>query len=297
MTPRLRFWLALTVLAAPSAQAAFNPLAGLSFVRWTDPQEAAYSLDVPRGWSVQGGTTRPYAGSGALSQTLLRSPDGRITIRIGDVNLPTTFVVPNATLASLGYGEGSRPSSSSQVLHYLSGLDFAAYYVAQTLGGQCAEIKRTAARSYPDYVRQLPALRYLRPSAYTAGDFSFTCRSNAGILSGYAYAETYASAYQGTGTAWAVARLQGFTAPPGQTNLAFAVLAHALSTTRLNAQWFAGESRQQGVTAQMQQQSIDSSARIMNTILDEHLRATQRAGTEPQKGYPAPYYTPPTNRR
>ena len=284
--------LALSSLVLSVGVAAPNPLAGLAFVRWTDPQEAAYSFEVPRGWQVRGGTVRPYAGSGAVSESVMTSPDGRVTIRLGDVGLPTSFAVPNATLTSLGYGEGSRPNQSSQVLRYLPGAEFAAYYVKASLGAQCAALTRTGGQSYPDYVRHLPNIQLLRPSAYTAGDFSFTCRTNAGTLSGYAYAETYATDYQGSGAVWAVARLQGFTAPSAQVNLAFAVLAHALSTTRLNPQWFAAESRQQGLTAQMQQQSISYSATIMNTILDEHLKATQRAGTEPQKGYPAPYYAP-----
>ncbi|WP_425145061.1 hypothetical protein [Deinococcus sp.] len=289
--------LALVTLAATtSAQAATNPLAGLTFTRWTDPQEGAYSLEVPRGWRVQGGTTRPNGGTGALSQTLLSSPDGRISIRMGDVNLPTSFVVPNDSLTSLGYGEGSRPSSSSMVLRYLQASDFAAYYVSQTLGNTCANLARSGARSYPEYVRTLPTLQYLHPSDYSAGDFSFTCRNNAGVLAGYAYAETYATNYQGTGTAWAVVQLRGYTAPPNQANLALGVLSHAIATVRLNPQWYASEFRGQQQVAQMQQQSIGYSASIMNFIYDEHVKATQRAGTEPQKGYEAPYYTPPTNR-
>ena len=265
-------------------------------MRWTDPQEGAYSLEVPRGWRVQGGTVRPNGGTGALSQTLLSSPDGRVSIRIGDVGLPTSFMLPSDSLASLGYGEGSRPSSGSQVLRYLPGADFAAYYVQQTVSGLCSDLKRTGGNSYPDYVRRLPTLQYLRPAAYDAGDLFFSCRSAQGTLAGYAYAETYASSYGSTGSAWAVTRLQGYTAPPAQSTLALAVLTHALATLHVNPQWFAGESRQQGVTAQMQQQSLAYTARLMNDILDNHMRATQRAGTEPEKGYPAPYYAPPTNR-
>ena len=275
--------------------AAPNPLAGLAFVRWTDPQEAAYSFEVPRGWQVRGGTVRLYAGSGAVSESVMTSPDGRVTIRLGDVGVADQLrrAERHPDLTRLRRRQPPQPRES-QVLRYLPGAEFAAYYVKASLGAQCAALTRTGGQSYPDYVRHLPNIQLLRPSAYTAGDFSFTCRTNAGTLSGYAYAETYATDYQGSGAVWAVARLQGFTAPSAQVNLAFAVLAHALSTTRLNPQWFAAESRQRGFC-----NSTDAAAvhLLQRHHHEHHLgrappKPKQRAGTEPQKGYPAPYYAP-----
>jgi hypothetical protein len=69
--------------AAPPAPSA------LSFVRFTDPTEGAFTLEVPRGWQVRGGLN--HAGLGDFRWFVeARSPDG-ITIIQGDPNCPQIF--------------------------------------------------------------------------------------------------------------------------------------------------------------------------------------------------------------
>ena len=243
-----------------------DPLQGLNFRRWTDPNEGAYSLEVPVGWQVQGGTFRPEGGTGALAQTVITSPDGKVAVRFGDVQVPTSFVVPNATLESLGYGEGSRPSSSSMVLHYMTGSEFAAYYAQQSLGQACSNLKIAGLGNHPEYIRQLVNSGLSTFAAHTAGDARFQC-SNARV--GYMFSETYAVNYQGTGTSWAVAKLFGFLAVPEQNALGYAILRRGLTSTRINPAWYGGELAQQKRTAAMQQRYAEYSAKLVQQTDEE----------------------------
>lgn len=250
---------------------------GLRFQQWSDPREGAFSLEVPAGWKISGGTVRPYAGAGGVSEVLIASPDGGVTVRLGDVNLPGTFLVPNETMSSLGCNEGCRPSSSALVLRYLSGQDFASYYVGQTMRQYCSSLGWTRKGSYPDYVRrqaQLMAQYGMNPFAsHTAGDVNYICKANGGTWVGYFFAETYAVNYQGTGTAWAVARLQGYTTTPERAALADAVLQRAITTMRTNPQWFKGEQEQAQRTVQMQLKYNAYTAYVMQLMYDRRLAA------------------------
>jgi hypothetical protein len=212
---------------------------------------------------------RPYGGTGAVSQFVLTSPDNKVSVRFGDVQLPTTFIVPNETLSSLGYGEGSRPSNNSIVLHYMTGSDFAAYYVQQTLQQTCSSMTLLARANHPEYVNHLVKSGISNLAAHTAGDVSFRCDASGGARLGYAFSETYAVNYQGTGTAWAVAKLFGFLAAPDQNALAYAIVRRVLSSTRVNPQWYGGEVRQQQRTAAMQQRYAEYTADLVQRTYEQ----------------------------
>ena len=271
-------WALLGVLGVAVAQG------GLKFQRWTDPREGAFSFEVPAGWQVQGGTFRPYAGTGAVTQVVIASPDGQVRVRFGDVNLPTTFVEPNQTLASLGYGEGSRPSASSMVLRYLSGTDFSGYYVQQMMGRSCNSIGWTRKGNYPDYVRkqnQVAAQAGIQMfAAYTAGDISYKCKAGGKVLVGYQYAETYAVAYQGTANAWAIRQTYGFTSTPEQAAVANAVMTRALLTSRINPQWFFGEVGYQQRLLKMQERYYRYTADLMQASYEDRLKAIDKWAKE-----------------
>ena len=93
-----------TVAIDPPGRVAQRPsasTAGLSFVPWTDPREGAFRVEVPRGWKVDGGAFRagPTDTRTALSVT---SPDGGISISVGDSRLPGLCIAPNRITAMSG---------------------------------------------------------------------------------------------------------------------------------------------------------------------------------------------------
>lgn len=253
-----------------------DPLAGLTFRRWSDPKEGAFSLEAPVGWHVTGGTFRARAGTGATAQIVLTSPDGRTVVRFGDVNLPTTFLLPTPTLASLGYGEGSRASASVMILRFMSGSDFAAHYVGQTIGRNCAGLRWLRRGEYPDYIRRMAQAGISNFSAHTAGDVSYSCRIAARPAVGYQFSETYATTYQGAGTAWAVRQLFGFTAPPDGVALANAVLQRAIASNQVNPQWYGGEIASQRRTAEMQRRYIESTSGLMQQTYEQRMAVLGR---------------------
>src|SRR6266478_2622410 len=61
--------------------------AALSFVTWKEPNEGAYTINVPQGWKISGGIRRrtPVDVRSAVNVV---SPDGTIHIFIGDYDVP-----------------------------------------------------------------------------------------------------------------------------------------------------------------------------------------------------------------
>ena len=104
----------LTSFRYTQPAAAARPAAGprLDYVRWQDPKENAFSVEVPRGWSVTGGMFRfaPVDTRGAVELT---SPDGQIRITSGDAEI-STHTVPTQILAMTGFREGSWYSPSTK---------------------------------------------------------------------------------------------------------------------------------------------------------------------------------------
>src|SRR5580704_8341671 len=65
----------------------------VAWVKFTDPLEQAFTLEVPQGWTVKGGMFR-LGYSDHREMVDMTSPDGKINIRIGDLSIPVYFL-PN----------------------------------------------------------------------------------------------------------------------------------------------------------------------------------------------------------
>jgi hypothetical protein len=66
---------------------------GLVWVKFEDPLEQAFSVEVPRGWTVRGGLFR-MGFSDERPMVDLTSPDGRVNVRLGDLSIPA-YTIPN----------------------------------------------------------------------------------------------------------------------------------------------------------------------------------------------------------
>ena len=64
-------------------------------MRYYDPSEHSFSLEVPRGWSVEGGMYR-FGYFDVRATVDLRSPDGNIILRFDDANIPP-YACPDPT--------------------------------------------------------------------------------------------------------------------------------------------------------------------------------------------------------
>lgn len=232
---------------APAANPARGPQ--LDYVRWHDPKENAFSIEVPRGWTVTGGLFR-FAPVDTRAAVSLVSPDGRIHIDSGDAEIPT-YTTPTQMLAMTGFREGSWYSPgygvNMIVSRYVPGVVYAAQYVQRKIAARCPGLQIQDSRDRPDLARQLGQLNMQSgfvSQQLTVGDVAFTCGDS---MRGVYLAGTVLTATAGTeGGLWNVKHLIGYTAPAGQVSTAEAVLRRLIESAQVNPEWFR---MQQGVTA------------------------------------------------
>ncbi len=220
---------------------AFDPLAGLRFGRWIDPTERAFSAEVPADWRVYGGIRR-LSPTRRVDEIVAQSPDGQVLVRSGDVNVPTQYVEPNATLISLGSRVGQMVAGGYLMIPFMPGVAFASNYVEMTAGRSCGNLRWLRQTDRADYVRTLAAQGLLlQGNHYTAGEVIYTCQANDQTYVGYVFAETSLNPNPGVGNVWSLQRLYGFSAPVNRATQADAVLQRMQATFSINPQWWAAE--------------------------------------------------------
>ncbi|MBU1694765.1 MAG: hypothetical protein KJ726_04790 [Verrucomicrobia bacterium] len=227
---------------------------GVKYVRWADPREQAFSLEIPQGWNIEGGLYRAASVDTRIG-FVLTSPDGDIRLTGGDWELPT-FTEPNQMLMMTGFREGSWYSPgygvNFLVRRYVPGTAFAQEYVASKITRGGSDLRFTESRDRPDAVETFNQINaqygQLGMSIFfTAGEVFFTFRQNGRDLEGYYFAATRRIQPPGMPSGlWNAEYLFGCIAPPTKKALAEEVLAHMVKTFELNPQWLA---MQQGIAA------------------------------------------------
>ena len=124
---------------------------GISWTRFEDPAEHAFTLQVPRGWKVVGGAYRfgPLDPRAIVDMT---APDGKPNLRFGDANVPP-FATLNSSMRSLGWQEG-RPYSPNGVAkevvaNYRPGWVFADLYGQARFSQACQSLKLKEMKQVP----------------------------------------------------------------------------------------------------------------------------------------------------
>jgi len=255
------------------AQQAQGPT--LSYVRWQDPRENAFSLDVPSQWRVNGGMFR-FASVDTRSAVEAVAPDGQVRIVLGDAEVPP-FTEPNPMLAMGGFREGSwySPGYGVQMLvrSYASGTAFAAEQVRNKLARECADVSPTETRDRPDLVQAINAVyaQYGQlgiSMQLTAGEIAFTCRRGNQPMQGYYFAATQLTRGQGPGL-WSVPYMGGYLATAEESGLAQAAFEHMVKSVEVNPQWAAMQSHLAGETSRIVSRTHQE---ISNLIDDTYWR-------------------------
>lgn len=257
------------ITGAPAGSA---PQVATSYVRWQDPREQAFSLEVPAGWQATGGLFR-HASVDTRVGLLVRSPDGQVTLSAGDAEIPP-FTEPNQTLEWTGFHEGSWYSPgyglNMMVRRYMSGVDFAREYVASKVAQSCSDLQFSEARDRPDIAQLLDGI-YRQVGgvvnmSLSTGEVAFACSAGGGSMRGYYFAGTLHTQGQGFGQ-WNVEYLHGFLSTVAKADEAQAALAHMVQTFRINPAW---ASMQQNITAQTSQIVSQTNAEISKIIDDSY---------------------------
>jgi hypothetical protein len=217
-------------LVSDHAAAATPP--AVSYVRFEDPGEHAFAMEVPSGWKVIGGMYR----FGKLDPRLMVdmvSPDGKIDLRVGDYHVPP-FSVPTPLGERLGFVEGKpySPNGAAQsiIAKYRPGWVFADLYGQGRFSGLCQHLNLKSMK------QETPPLLIQPPETGTAGDVLYSCDSPSGQLVAYVFAQTQLYEANGIGV-WYVTVLYSFLAPPDQADTAMKILIHSFASIQANPQW------------------------------------------------------------
>lgn len=232
--------------AAPVHAVNVNPSGAiLMFAPWRDPKEGAFTLNVPQGWQVSGGTFRTSAID---PRHTLRasSPDGGIQILMGDSNL-VPREVPNRMLGYAGMREGQVTQGAwggpLLIARYQTGMQFAENYVRSAL---CREPQITASGILAEATHDLneQAIAYGRsmnmPAQANVGEVRFRC----GTQTGYVRASTVIGGPPNGAQIWTVLELSGFIVNnPSQATFARYILDNVVSSLKVSTEWEARQAQ------------------------------------------------------
>jgi hypothetical protein len=217
----------------------------MSFVKWSDPHEGAFTVSVPQGWQVIGGTYR-LSTEDVRYGVVLESPDGQVRASIGD-SVVGAFTQPTQALAATGLREGGYQTLTDgtrvEVLRYLSGQQFARSYVETLVSRQCSKPQIVSNNTREDMAAnfgQSAANEGFVDALLTAGDVSFTCNLDGRPVKGKLIAATIRMA-PNVSPLWFVYRLFGYIASTGREQDGENVLMQMIQSWRLSPEWQAAQ--------------------------------------------------------
>lgn len=208
--------------------------AQIGWVRFQDPIENAFTLDVPQGWTAKGGLFR-MGYSDARPMVDLQSPDGRINVRLRDISIPSYFV-PNQLHSREGEIYDLGAQAQLTVARYRSAQEYATIYAQSRFRNACTALTPQPSDSAAPVRDFLP--EDVTPIRSSVGQATYRCDSNRGAMVAYVYART--SLYQGL---WQVQTLASFIAPAAQVPLARSVLQRASESFTVLPQWLQYQKR------------------------------------------------------
>ena len=259
----------------------------VSWTQFQDPMEHAFGVDVPQGWTVRGGLFR-LGYSDERPMVDLRSPDGAIEIRLGDVAIPS-YTVPNQYHAHEGEVYDLGAQARLIVARYRTGPEFAVLYSHARFAGDCRNPQPDAddaGLTVPDY---LPQQQNVAQSS--SGEIAWRCDTQSGPRLAFAYTKT--ALYQGI---WQVPTLLSFVALPEKAALARNIALHCARSLTISPAWLEYQkrmdaegleyqrTRQQGRIGELQTQAQQFEARMQamqnQVSAFEHHQAAQAAQVE-----------------
>jgi hypothetical protein len=205
-----------------------QPSANVSWIQFQDPMEHAFGVEVPQGWTVRGGLFR-LGYSDERPMVDLRSPDGLIEIRLGDVAIPS-YTLPNQYHAYEGEVYDLGAQARLIVARYRSGPEFAVLYSHARFGSNCRNPQpgpADAGFAVPDYLPQEQSA-----SQSSAGQIAYRCETQSGKRVAFAYTKT--ALYQGI---WQVPTIVSFVAPPEKAAMARTLLLHCVHSLAIAPAW------------------------------------------------------------
>ncbi len=231
---------AVPAAAPPASNTTPNAApAAITYVTWQDPAENAFSVSLPSGWPVNGGTQRttqvePHYVIRAIS------PDGGVHMFVDD---PSILIreVPTAATQRVGERAGMVVPATwgGQILmeQYLPAPQSAQQYVQQSVCPTATQFQGGIIQSQTQDLNQefIPIAQAEGKQVHIdAGELAFKCGANIG----YVYAITEEASQPGAPlTLWLIYRIAGYVATPQESGLAANAMQTLLATFRMNPAW------------------------------------------------------------
>ncbi len=281
-------WALLMTLCCTAAFAAAD---AVNFVTWREPNEGAYTIDVPQGWSVSGGMRRrtPVDVRSALQVV---SPDGSIRLFFGDYDL-----WPRRELDQLTYTAGGREGmvfGDALIARYMNGVQFAERYPGWKLCRQPQIVQSGLLRGETETLNAQVA-QYGRSMGVHAGASVGEAIFRCGEAEGFVMATTlFTRPLSGPGVSgWFVYQLAGFIASNArQGHYAKYLLSSMLASLKMNPAW---EARSAQAAGQYAQASMQISNAVTQTAI-QHARQQAAAGSAGGWNHPNTGNVPKINR-
>lgn len=244
----------------------------VKYTTWQDPLEKAFSLEVPQGWKIEGGTFR-RAAVDLVHVLLATSPDKKIRIQFNDNNLPV-FATPSPVLAMAGFMEGSwySPGYGVQLLvkRYTPGHYFLNEYLQTNFRPHLSKFEIVSQKNRPDLVETFNRI-YSQFMAYGisftlhAGEAAFQCKQNDQRFVGYGFALTQIiQSMSMQGGHWSVPLLAIYTCPASEAETVHQISEHMFQSVKMNPQWVASQQQLAANVSQIVTQTNQEISRIIN---------------------------------
>lgn len=257
----------LLSLATAGRAVAQRPVSALPVVRqwqvFTDPQEGAFTLEMPRGWKDSGGTARRNALQ-YRGWALALSPDGATVIAVNDPGEPS-YIAPSPLLMASGFRIGrvynGGGGTSYIVAPYESGEQYAVTWGQRALRTLCTGTQLSSHRSRPDLTQRVNGLSAAFGIVHDFGEAAFTCEKNGQPMVADIYMST--TVIRGAGI-WYADVIEAFLTPKPFAGLAAGLLAHMVRSVRVNPVWL---ERQSQTNVDVSRIATETNAAISDTIM------------------------------
>jgi hypothetical protein len=225
---------------AASSSAPNSQSTKLDWARYDDPAEHAFSLEAPQGWDVQGGMFR-FGYFDVRWMMDVRSPDGKIILRIDDANIPS-YAIPGPHTPPEGKAFNKPRQFQMVVANYRPGQAYAENYSQTRFKGVCKSISPHAAGWKP----VIPAIfRDTPPKTESEGSVSYDCETSAGPRTALFYARTSSYGVPNGGGFWQADPVISILATSDSLAFAESVAQHMLDTLTKSPQWVEYQARMQ----------------------------------------------------
>jgi len=250
-----------------------------SFTRFRDPNEGAFSLDVPTGWRVQGGLirkstldVRPYLS--------LDSPDGSTLIRGRDPSIGT-FITPGQMLSVAGLTEGMTytPGYGNVWLisRYLPGPQFAQQYASKlATDTQCSGAHLTAVEQRQDLTKS--EATGMVQAQTIGGEATFTCTRNGLPCAGKVVAATtiLLNSASADRAVWNVDYLASYITPQEQSLATERIFQHIIASMEWDPHWVTMQNQTAYNTGQIARGAAQYTAQVFEDVSRNRERSEDR---------------------